>query len=58
MLILLGPAVEDSAGGKDVYTAFFSRLGLFVLVTFYAWFAVYFLEHWRTRRSLKLVPLR
>ena len=58
MLILLGPAVEDSAGGKDVYTAFFSRLGLFVLVTLYAWFAVYVLEHWRTRRSLKLVPLR
>jgi hypothetical protein len=53
MLIILGPAVEDSAGGNDVYEAFFSRMGLFFLVTLYAWFAVYFLEHLRTQRRLK-----
>ena len=50
MLILLGPAVEDSANGKDVYAAFFSRMALFILVTFYAWAAVSFLEHLRLRR--------
>ena len=41
MLILLGPAVEDSASGKDVYMAFAVRMGLFVAVTLYAWLAVY-----------------
>jgi len=44
MLIMLGPAVEDSANGKDVYAAFFSRLMILTLVTFYALFAVYILE--------------
>jgi hypothetical protein len=55
MLIMLGPAVEDSAGGKDVYAAFFSRMGLFIAVTLYAWLAVYLLEYLRTRRRLKQV---
>jgi hypothetical protein len=50
MLILLGPAVEDSANGKDVYQAFVVRMGLFVAVTLYAWLAVYLLEQLRTRR--------
>ena len=50
MLILLGPAVEDSASGKDVYTAFLVRMGLFVAVTLYAWLAVYVLEYLRERR--------
>jgi hypothetical protein len=50
MLILLGPAVEDSANGKDVYAAFFIRMGLFVTVTLYAWLAIYFLEWLRARR--------
>ncbi|MCU7800360.1 MAG: DUF2955 domain-containing protein [gamma proteobacterium symbiont of Lucinoma myriamae] len=49
MLILLGPAVEDSASGKDVYAAFFSRAMLFILITLYAVFAVYFLEHLNSR---------
>ena len=53
MLIMLGPAVEDSAGGKDVYAAFFSRLALFIGVTLYAWAAVYLLEYMRARRQLK-----
>lgn len=36
LLILTGPAVEDTASGKDVYKAFLIRLGLFVAVTLYA----------------------
>ncbi len=54
MLIMLGPAVEDSANGKDVYAAFFGRLGLFVAVTFYAWLAVYVMEYLRTRHHQQL----
>ena len=56
MLIVLGPAVEDSAGGKDVYTAFWGRMGLYVAVTLYAWAAVYLLEHLRTRRRELPIP--
>jgi hypothetical protein len=56
MLILLGPAVEDSANGKDVYTAFAVRMGLFVAVTLYAWLAVYVLEYLRTRRLSRASP--
>jgi dipeptide/tripeptide permease len=52
MLILVGPAVADSANGKDPYTAFAVRLSLFVAVTLYAWAAIVVLEHLRTwRRS-------
>lgn len=53
MLILLGPAVEDSANGKDVYAAFFSRMSLFILVTFYAWGAVALLERLRLKGTEK-----
>jgi len=49
MLIMLGPAVEDSASGKDVYAAFFSRLTLLILITLYALLAVYFLEYLKSR---------
>jgi hypothetical protein len=52
MLILLGPAVQDSANGDDVHTAFLVRMGLFVAVTLYAWLAIALLEHWRSRRSV------
>jgi hypothetical protein len=54
MLILLGPAVNDSASGKDVYMAFAVRMGLFVAVTLYAWLAVFTLELLRTRRLSRL----
>lgn len=53
LLIVLGPAVEDSANGKDVYAAFWSRMSLFVIVTLYAWFAVYLLEYLREYRNNK-----
>lgn len=44
MIILLGPSVEDSANGNDVYAAFAVRLGLFFAVTIYAILAMYCLE--------------
>lgn len=50
-LILLGPAVEDSANGKDPYQAFAIRFSLFVAVTFYAWGAIAALEWLRARRN-------
>jgi len=56
MLILLGPAVEDSANGKDVYTAFAVRMGLFVAVTVYAWLAVYLFEYLRARHLSRVSP--
>lgn len=59
MLILLGPAVSDSASGDDVYTVFAVRLTLFFAVTFYAWGAIYVLEIIRDRQLRKtslLVP--
>ena len=54
MLILLGPAVEDSAGG-DVYAAFVQRFFLFVAVTLYAWMAILVLERVRTTWSARRV---
>ena len=45
MLILIGPAVEDTDSGKDVYSAFFIRLSLFVLVTLYALAAIHILDY-------------
>jgi len=51
MLILLGPAVEDSAAGKDVYQAFAVRFSLFVAVTLYAWVAIVALERLRAGRQ-------
>lgn len=56
LLILLGPAVEDSANGKDVYAAFAVRMGLFVAVTLYAWLAIEILEYLRTRRGRRAFP--
>ena len=54
MLILLGPAVEDSANGKDVYAAFTVRMGLFIAVTLYAWLAIHTLEQLRIYRLKRL----
>lgn len=49
LLIMLGPAVEDSAAGKDVYRAFAVRFTLFVVVALYAWAAIALLEWLRER---------
>lgn len=51
MIILLGQSVEDSAVGKDVYTAFAVRMGLFVLVTVYAGVMMHLLEAHKPSRS-------
>jgi hypothetical protein len=53
MLILLGPAVADSANGKDVYQAFAVRMGLFVVVTIYASVTVLALDYLRASRRKK-----
>jgi hypothetical protein len=50
MLILLGPAIEDSANGKDVFSASVVRVGLFVGVGLYAWATVWVLERWHASR--------
>ena len=55
MLILLGPAIEDAAVGKDVYNASAFRVTLYVAVALYAWATVWVLERWRTSRSGALV---
>ncbi|MHC8372097.1 DUF2955 domain-containing protein [Pseudomonas sp. MDT1-85] len=44
MIILLGQSVQDSAAGKDVYTAFAVRMGLFIALTLYACLMVYLLD--------------
>ena len=51
MLILLGPAVEDSAVGKDPYQAFAVRFSLYIAVTLYAWVAIVALERLRAART-------
>ncbi|MBO9715964.1 MAG: DUF2955 domain-containing protein [Pseudoxanthomonas sp.] len=50
MLILIGPAVQDSNGG-DVYDAFIKRFVLFIAVTVYAWLAIVALEWLRARQA-------
>jgi hypothetical protein len=52
LIILLGQSVQDSAAGKDVYTAFAIRMGLFILVTLYACAMVYLLDTRRQRRHV------
>lgn len=54
MLILLGPAIEDSANGKGVLEASAVRTGLFVAVALYAWGTVWILERWRNSKRTKL----
>jgi len=56
LIILLGQSVQDSAAGKDVYTAFAIRMGLFILVTLYACVMVYLLDTRRRRHVAKPTP--
>ncbi|QFU75270.1 DUF2955 domain-containing protein [Halioglobus maricola] len=53
LLIFVGPAVADSANGKDPTTAFLVRFGLFLLVTLYAWGALVFLDNLKRRQQQK-----
>ncbi|MGL6244126.1 DUF2955 domain-containing protein [Pseudomonas sp.] len=50
LIILLGQSVQDSIAGKDVYTAFAVRMGLFLAVTLYACLMMHLLEQ-RPRRA-------
>jgi hypothetical protein len=45
-IILFGPAIEDSATGKDVWLAAAMRCGLYLLVAGYGWFCIWVLEQW------------
>lgn len=51
MLILLGPAIEDSANGEGVVGTSLGRIALFVGVALYAWAMVWILERWRAPRG-------
>jgi hypothetical protein len=51
MLILLGPAIEDSALGKDVFKASVTRSALFIGVAMYAWAIVWAIERWSSPKS-------
>lgn len=55
-LILLGPAIEDSASGKSVFEGTLMRTLLFVGVAFYAWGTILLLERWRAARTLAVQP--
>jgi hypothetical protein len=54
-LILIGPAIEDSASGKSVLEGTVVRTCLFVGVALYAWGTIVLLERWRPA-DLPLVP--
>jgi hypothetical protein len=53
-IILIGPAIEDSANGSAVLQASAVRIGLFVGVSLYAWAMVWALERWRAARRQAL----
>jgi len=55
-LILFGPAIEDSASGKSVLQGAAMRTTLFIVVSFYAWGAVWLLERWRAGRGTVFQP--
>ncbi|WP_454695385.1 DUF2955 domain-containing protein [Achromobacter aegrifaciens] len=55
LVILLGQSVQDSVAGKDVYTAFAVRMGLFIGVTLYACLMLRLLEP-RARASGRQEP--
>jgi hypothetical protein len=51
LILLLGQSVQDSAAGKDVYSAFAIRMALFVAVTLYACAMIYLIDNRRDRRK-------
>ena len=54
MLILLGPAIEDSANGEGVLGASVGRIAIFIGVALYAWATVWLSERWRAGRDVAL----
>ncbi|MET0540980.1 MAG: hypothetical protein ABWZ88_04430 [Variovorax sp.] len=55
-LILIGPAIEDSASGKSVLEGTAMRTCLFVGVALYAWGTILLLERWRPARLPAVRP--
>jgi hypothetical protein len=55
-LILIGPAIEDSASGKSVLEGTAMRTCLFVGVALYAWGTIVLLERWRPARLPAVRP--
>jgi hypothetical protein len=55
LIILLGQSVQDSLAGKDVYTAFVVRMGLFIALTLYALLMVHLLD--RRQRNTGVTQL-
>ena len=55
-LILIGPAIEDSASGKSVLEGTLMRTCLFVGVAIYAWGTIVLLERWRPARLPAVRP--
>jgi len=53
LFILLGPAIEDAAVGKDPYAASVTRVLLFIAISFYAWAVVWVLDAWRVTRAAR-----
>ena len=53
MMILLGPAIEDSANGSDPYRASAIRVALIIGVTLYAWATMWVLDRWRDTVALR-----
>lgn len=53
LFIFVGPAVDDTANGKDPYKASAVRIALFIGVTLYAWLMLVFLEWLRKRQEQK-----
>ena len=51
MIVILAPAVTDSAGGSNADAAFWSRLLMFLLATLYSYAAVYVIDALRSRKS-------
>ena len=52
LILLLGQSVQDSASGKDVYSAFAIRMGLFIAVALYATLMVQLFDNQRRKRRL------
>lgn len=50
-LILFGPAIQDSASGKDVWLAAAMRCALYVVIALYGWACVTLLERWSSGRN-------
>lgn len=51
MIVILAPAVTDSAGGSSADVAFWSRLLMFLLTTLYSYAAVFVVDALRPRKS-------